>query len=95
MSIESNEELGYVSLPHPFGSRQVSTNPDVEDLRTLNRIMELMDLQINSYLTIDALTNGDTTFSVEQQLAINQKVVGHLREVRLLVQTAIEEVKET
>ena len=94
MSIESNEELGYLSSPHPFGSSRLTTNPDVDDIPTLSRIEEILEGQIQSYLTIDALTTSDATFTVEQQLAVNQKVVGHLRELRLLVQTAIDEVKE-
>lgn len=91
---ESNENLPYLFSARTSEGPQRNINPDEADLGTLVRLEKLLDSQISTYLTIDSVTTDEQTFSVKQQLAINQKVVGHLRELKLLVESAIDEVKE-
>ncbi len=92
--IGRDEDLDYVSSSPLLGA-PVETNPtDESDLPALEALSVMLQDQINSYSTIDQLDLTDKNFTVEQQLAINKRVQSHLQELKLVIDTVVENVKE-
>ena len=87
-------------LPLISSSPILSTAPqpvraqDEIDLPTLKRVQKTLAAQIASYSSIERLTVEEKDLSVKQQLAVNKAVVAHLTELKLLVDTVIDNVKE-
>ena len=89
------EELPLLSSSPLLTTAPVKTRPeDEKDLPTLKRVQEKLKEQIQSYSTIDRLVVDEKDLSVKEQLAVNKAIVFHLRELELLVDTVIENVKE-
>ena len=89
------EELEYISSSPDLQAVKRGVKPqDETDLPALERVLVTLDKQIDSYTSIDKLTLYDPKLSVNEQLAINQAVTQHLRELKLLVATTISDVKE-
>ncbi len=91
---EATEDLPYFSSAGHRGSSQRTTSVDEADLPTLKRIVERFEEKIAFRLSTDSLFLQDDTFTIEQQLAINQQLVADLREIKMLVQAAIDAVEE-
>lgn len=89
-----NEELDYVSSSALLPSTPEVKPVDENDLSTLKLVQRTLQDQIKSYQTIDRLTLADKTFTVEQQLAVNKAIVSHLVELKVIVDTTIENVRE-
>lgn len=90
-----NEELDYVSSAPDILEPKREVNPaDESNLSTLERLVRLLDRQIEAYKTVDNLDLTDTVFSIEQQIAINKEVIVHLMDIRGLVQGTISDIKE-
>ena len=91
----NNEELPFVSSSPLLATQNKKVKPQDElDLPTLKRVQALLEQRILEYQTIDRLTVSEDTFTVQQQLAINQSVKYHLEELKLLVDTTILSIKE-
>lgn len=89
------EELPYISSSPDLQVVKRDVRPqDESDLSTLERISVTLDKQIKGYNSIDNLSVYDPKLSVTQQLAVNQAVTQHLRQLKLLVETTINDVKE-
>lgn len=89
-----DEELGYNSSSPLLGSRIQTKPQDEMDLPALKRVQAQFESQIASYSTITRLVIGDPNFSIEQQLAVNAKVVEHLLENKAIVDVVIDDIKE-
>lgn len=90
-----DEELGYVSSSPLIATAPATTKPQDEvDLPTLKRVQKMLAEQIASYKTTDRLTVSEKDFTVKQQLAMNQSIAYHLNEVKLLVDTVVENIRE-
>jgi hypothetical protein len=90
-----DEELPMVSSSPMLATAPVATKPqDEQDLPTLKRVQTMLNEQMASYLTIDSLSGDEKDLTIKQQLAVNQSIVHHLREVKLLVDTIIENIRE-
>lgn len=89
-----DEDLDYISSS-PLLDTPVETNTqDEEDLPTLKQVLKLLDAQIEDYKTIDMLNVNDPVFTVAEQLEINNRVVTHLGQLKILVETTIGNIKE-
>lgn len=74
----------------------VDTNPkDLENLDTLDHVRRLLANRKEYYQSVDSLSLEDKTFTVEEQLAINKRVLFHIQELEGLVEGTIKRVKET
>jgi len=71
--------------PHP---------QDEADISTLVEILALVRNRQEYFQTIASLSLEDATFTVEQQLAINGKVLFHLQELESKLNSSITKVKE-
>lgn len=90
-----SEELPLISSSPLLATQAKQTVPQDEiDLPTLKRVQRTLEKQIESYKTIDRLTVDEKDFTVKQQLAINQSIRFHLTELKLLVDTAIDNIRE-
>lgn len=87
-------------LPIVSSSPLVDTAPaqpkaqDELDMPALKKIQKTLAAQIASYSTIERLTVDETDLSIKEQLAVNKCVAHHLTEVKLLVDTVINNIKE-
>lgn len=89
-----DEDLDYISSS-PLLEAPVDTNPmDEADMPALKIIEGLIDEQIEHYSSINSLDLKDKDFTIEQQLAVNQKVQQHLQELKLVINTVVEKVRE-
>lgn len=90
-----DEELGYVSSsPDMLPVKRVVKPQDEVDLPALERINGLFATWEDNYSRNDKLSLYDPKLSINEQLAINQAITNHLRELKLLVDTTINDVKE-
>ena len=90
-----SEELPLISSSPLLATEAKKTVPQDEiDLPTLKRVQRTLEQQIESYKTIDRLTVDEKDFTVKQQLAINQSIRFHLTEIKLLVDSAIDNIRE-
>lgn len=90
-----DEELNYVSTSPDLQSVQRDVKPqDVTDMPTLERVLVKLNEWEALYMSVDSLTVDEKPFTVTQQLALNQKAVLMARELKLMVETTISDVKE-
>lgn len=89
-----DEDLDYISSS-PLLEAPVDTNPtDEADMPALKIIDGLLDEQIAEYSSINSLDLTNKDFTIEQQLAVNQRVQQHLQELKLVINTVVEKVRE-
>jgi hypothetical protein len=90
-----DEELPMLSSSPMLATRNEPTKPQDElDLPTLKRVQNMLADQIVSYSHISRLTVDEKDLTIKEQLAVNQSIAVHLTEVKLLVDTVIENIKE-
>ena len=90
-----DEELPLLSSSPLMTTAPAKVKPqDENDLSTLKRVQEKLKEQIKSYSTIDRLVVDEKDLTVKEQLAVNKAITFHLRELELLVDTVIENVRE-
>lgn len=89
-----DEELGYVSSSPLFGSQIQTKLQDEVDLPALKGVQASLEKSIYGYSQVTSLKLGDPTFTVEQQLAINQEVIAQLTSVKAIVDVTIEDIRE-
>lgn len=89
-----DEELDYVSSSALLTTPPETKVEDEVDLPALKQIQKRLAEQIASYASISRLALGDKTFTIEQQLAINKAIVEHLTEMKVLVDTVIDNIRE-
>lgn len=87
------EDLSYQSSSPDLATRAAAPYRDEADLSTLENVSRLLANRQKYYQSIDSLALEDKTFNVEQQLAINKKVLFHIEELSSLVDGAIKKVK--
>lgn len=91
--------LGYVSSAPDFQIPE-KAGPKVKDeadISTLENVFELIQNRKAYYASIDSLSLEEDVVSVldiEQQLAVNKKVVFHLQEIETLLLGTINQVRE-
>jgi hypothetical protein len=89
------EELEYVSSSADMLPTQRDVKPqDEADMPALERVAALFATWEDNYSRIDQLSAYDPKLSVDQQLLVNQAVTNHLRQLKQLVDTTINDVKE-
>lgn len=89
------EELPLISSSPLLATENKPVKPQDEmDLPTLKRVQNTLEAQIASYASIDRLTVEEKGLTVKQQLAVNKAIAFHLTELKLMVDTAIEGIKE-
>lgn len=89
--------LGYNSSAPDLIAREVVKPIDEEQVSTLERVLALLDSREVYYKTVDAISLEPEhlkVFTAEQQLAMNKKMVFHVQELRGMIQTTINKVKE-
>lgn len=89
-----NEELDYISSSYMLGSTPETKIVDEGDLSTLKLVQRLLNTQIKSYSTTERLELDEKDFTVKEQLAINKAIQAHLLELKVIVDTTIENIKE-
>lgn len=90
-----NEELGYVSSSPMLSVAREQPKPiDEAEISTLEQAFNLLENRRAYYQSVDSLSLEDKTFTMEQQLAINRKVLFHVQELESLLQGTINKVRE-
>lgn len=90
-----DEELGYVSSSPLLDTRKPEPKvQDEVDLPTLKKVQKLLAKEIAARKSTDRLTVDETHFTVKQQLAMNQEIAHHLTEIKLTVDSAINNIRE-
>jgi hypothetical protein len=90
-----DEELDYISSSPMTRAIKREVKPQDElDMPTLEKVLLSIDRKIDFHNSLDSLSVSENILSVKEQLAVNQTVVTHLRELKLLVETTINNVKE-
>ena len=89
------EELGYVSSsPLVATQKPAPKAQDEKDISTLNKVSKMMEAEIAAYASVDRLTIDETNFTVKQQLAMNKSIAISIKEFKLTVDSAINNVRE-
>ncbi len=89
------EDLDYISSSPDMQSVKRDVKPqDETDLATLERVISRLDKYIEHHNSNDSLTTDESQFSVREQLALNQRSVLLAKELKLLIETTIDDVKE-
>jgi hypothetical protein len=89
--------LGYNSSAPDLIARDVVKPIDEEQVSTLERVLTLLDNRAAYYGTVDSISlepDHLKVFTAEQQLAMNKKMVFHVQELKGMIQTTINKVKE-
>lgn len=90
-----DEELNYVSSSPLVDTQKPKVKAQDElDLPTLVKVQKILAEQIHAYSLADRLTIDETNFTVKQQLAMNKSIALDLNEVKLMIDSAINNVKE-
>lgn len=90
-----DEELSYVSSsPLVETAKPKVKAQDERDISTLKKVQKLLEDEINAYSLTDRLTIDETNFTVKQQLAMNKSIALSLKEIKLTVDSAINNVRE-
>lgn len=91
-----DEEIPYIYEPD-----YTPITPDVEtqdenNVPTLKRVLATIDEEIDKAQNIDSLNVNEASvgLTVKQQLAVNQRLVDVLREVRSTIETTIINIDE-
>ena len=89
------EELAYVSSSPMLATQKPPVKvQDEKDLSTLVKVQKMLVERIAAYNTIAYLTVDEKDFTVKEQLAISQAIIVNLQEIKLTVDSAINNVKE-
>lgn len=89
------EELDYISSsPDLQPVQRKVKSQDESDLTTLQRVSARLDKYIAHHRSVDALTADEAQFPVRIQLVLNQRSVLLAEELRLLIDTTVNDVKE-
>lgn len=89
------DELDYVSSSPDLKTVVRSVKPqDETDLPTLKRVLNRLDEYIVSLESIDSLTVDEGQFTVREQLLLNQRSVLLAKELKLLIETTVNDIKE-
>ena len=90
-----DEELAYVSSsPLVETAKPKVKAQDEKDLSTLVKVQQVLTERIAAYSTIAYLTADEKHFTVKEQLAINQSIMVNLQEIKLMIDSAITNVRE-
>jgi hypothetical protein len=90
-----DEELGYISSSPLVATQKTEATPqDERDLSTLKKVQGMLAKEIEARKTTDRLTLDETIFTVKEQVALNKEIAIILGEIKLTVDTAINNVKE-
>ena len=90
-----DEELNYVSSSPLVATQPQAVKPQDEiDMPTLKRVQKMLAAEIAARKTTDRLTVDETHFTVKEQLAMNQEIAHALTEIKLTVDSVINNIKE-
>lgn len=89
-----DEELDYVSSSSLLAPKVEVKPQDEIDLPTLKKIQIILQKQIDSYDSISRLSMEEKDLTLRQQLAVNDSIKQHLTQVKALVDTTIDDIKE-
>ena len=89
------EELDYVSSSPLVETRKPEPKvQDEKDISTLKKVSKMMADEIEAYACVDRLTIDETNFTVKEQLAMNKSIATSIKEFKLTIDSAINNVKE-
>lgn len=98
MNNNQDEVLGYTSTASMFDAIEdtpVVNSRDEVDEPTLLRVEKVLKEREGYYAnSVAALNLEDKIFTIEQQLAVNQMMVANIQSLLIMVQHAINNVKE-
>lgn len=89
-----NEELDYVSSSPLVGAKRQVVAQDELDLPTLSRVQGLIEEQLRHYTSIASLDPANEVLTVKEQLTVNKHIVQRLGEIKILIDTTIDNVEE-
>lgn len=81
----SAPDLIQIDEPHP---------KDEADISTLEEVLKLIQNRKAYFRSVDSLALEDKNFNVDQQLAINKRVLFHLQEIEGMVVSTIRKVRD-
>lgn len=89
------EELEYISTSPDLQAVKRAVKPEDEaNLPALKRCLIKLDSWIEQYNSNESLTVDESIFTVKEQLAINQRSVLMAKELKQLLETTINDIKE-
>lgn len=87
---DHGDELGYFGTDESSLEYRQEKVQNVRELSGLKYSLQMAEERIAHLNTVSSLTIGDPNFTIEQQLAINKAVVGHLEAYKSVLEAAIE-----
>lgn len=69
------------------------SSKDEQDIGVIEALLELVKTRKEFYESIASLDEGNTTFSVKEQVAINRRVLSLINEIDTLLSNKIKEVR--
>lgn len=92
---DNSENLGYVSSVDPFTPEKGAPSVDAPDERALVQVQKVLDKEIRTYHTISGMKRFDSQkFTAEEREALCDQYTQLLGNLTLLVNNAIEGIKE-
>jgi len=90
-----DEELPLLSSSPLMATAPAQTKPQDEvDIPTLKRVQAKVNEQLQSYQTIERLVVDEKDLTVKEQLAVNKAISFHLKEIKLMVDTVVDNIRE-
>lgn len=90
----NNEGLQYVSSsPLLETAPEEVSSKDEQDIGVIEALLELVKTRKEFYESIASLDEGNTAFSVKEQVAINRRVLSLINEIDTLLSNKIKEVR--
>lgn len=87
-------DLGYASSAPDLIQIDQPRPKDEAEISTLEEVIALVHNRKQFFLSVDSLALEDKVFTVEQQLAINKRVLFHLQELEGMIISSIRKVRE-
>lgn len=92
---EATEELPYASpFTADFAAVNRVANINEEDIPALKRVLEMLQAKIDARLSLNMVNVRDPKFTSDEQILMNQQLAADLGEIKILVQAAIDDLKE-
>lgn len=92
--MNENEQLGYISSSPLLVATENVKPIDEAELSTLEAAFKLLEDRKAFYESVSSLNLTDSVFRVEQQLAVNKKVLFHIQELETLLASTINNIRE-
>lgn len=98
MTTTGNDDLGALGYVSSTGDTtpidDTFVQADAADLTALQKLSALYEERKKHFESISSLSVQETPFGMQAQLAINEKVLAHIQELKSLTDATIRQIQE-